>query len=246
MILSKPYEKIQEILEYYNITNNGIITFSILKKELWLYNAKYWRKKLEEKQILIKVEKDIYLIDTKNNNSVAELIHKYMKYKSLSYYLWWLSLFNSYWLTTQLSNQYIVFNSNINKYITILNNSVILKKINNIELIWITVLDSWKNSLDYERLLIEIIERWNKYLDIEEIKLYFNNLDEKRLNKEKLIDYSKQFWDIILRKVLAILEYKWMSINEYIKDIKVKSPISLLRRNRKGKIIKTVNVILDF
>jgi len=245
MNLTKPFNKIKELLDYFSITNKWVMDFSMLKKEIGLYNAKYWRKRLEENQILITVEKNKYLINI-NNSPVNILIKQYMNYKSLKYYLWWLYLFNKYWLTTQLPNSYLVFNNEINKTIKILNNTVTFKKVKDHELNWIIENNEWNNILDQERFLIEIIERGKIYLDIQELNYYFNKLKINSLKKDKLINYSKQYWDFMLRRVLSVIDYKWENIKKYTKNIKSKSLISLLKRNRKGRIIKSMNVILDF
>lgn len=245
MIFKDKFEKVKEFLIAKSILNNWIISFDELVEKFWQRNARYWREKLEKKLILTSFGKGLYLINLWENPYF--IIQNYMGYKKTNYYIGGVSLFNYYNITTQLANQYIVFNSEVNKEIKIWNVSTVFKKIWKEKLVGILVdKKGGQNILNKERLLIEVIYLGKQLIDIQEISLYFNKLDIKTLDLKLLLEYAKSFWSMMLRRVLAFLEYKGIDITIYLKEIKITSPISLLTRSRKGTITKQTQVILDF
>lgn len=196
--------------------------YSIYTDKFWIQNKetikKIIRKFIERWELVRTINMWEYLINLEKNTSTVENLDTYLTWTK--YYVWWMQLYNLFWITTQISNVYDIYLSKrvTNKERILFWNKLIFHYIQNDKyFLWIKKLKIWNNQINVlsnERLIIEVLINSWKMLPLKEISYFLKHIT---FSKKELIKLWLQMWLNIFRRIIFFLKLRNYNIeNKYL------------------------------
>ena len=199
--------------------------YSIYKDKIWIQNKetikRIIRKLIERWELVKTINVWEYFINLEKNTRIIENLDNYLAWTK--YYVWWMQLYNLFWLTTQIANVYDIY---LSKRVRNKKRILFWKRLrfhyiqNDKYFLWIKKIKIWNNQINVlsnERLIIEVLINSWKMLHLEEISYFLKNIT---FSKKELIKLWLQMWLNIFRRIIFFLKLRNYNIeNKYLNVI---------------------------
>ena len=196
--------------------------YSIYKDKIWIQNKdtikRIIRKLIERWELVRTINMWEYFINLEKDIRIIENLDKYLTWTK--YYIWWIQLYNLFWLTTQIANVCDIY---LDKRVTNKKRILFWDKLrfhyiqNDKYFLWIKKIKIWNNQINVlsnERLIIEVLINSWKMLQLDEISYFLKNIT---FSKKELIELWLQMWLNIFRRVIFFLKLRKYNIeNKYL------------------------------